>query len=435
MVELMKPDSPLFVAGGESVAVASSLAQARPIFRMARFNLEGSGDFAFRDGASMVGILHKPTRTRLDLRACNQKTIGGLMHCPLILLDEAGSYEHAAGQEVYHLARTAMGKAGAKTRLVCCSTLAPQQTMPGMWFYDLAHSRSNAHRHVQLVKGRTSKIEVSEAIRCCPNLDRRTLRNEVREAASNSSARAAFRSYRLNQPSGDEKACLLTPEEWASVCERPFGERGKPVLGIDVGGARSWTSCAAIHQSGLIECFAHCGSRPSIPEREKADRVPKRTYMNLVKAGVLHPQPAVSVPVLKEFIKDCRRRWPDAIGIYCDRFRLSELKDALYAAGWQLPVEAVVSRWSQSTHDINALRRMAADGPLSCEPAAAQLLTQALSCLPVSTDDSGNMRLVKQDSRRSRDDSGVALVLAAGGQHKRLTRAARPQTQFIFEAA
>ena len=51
--------------------------------------------------------------------------------------------------------------------------------------------------------------------------------------------------------------------------------------------------------------------------------------------------------------------------IYCDRFALGTLKDAV-AGRW--PVVDRVARWSEATEDIAGLRRLVADGPLSIAP-------------------------------------------------------------------
>ena len=97
--------------------------------------------------------------------------------------------------------------------------------------------------------------------------------------------------------------------------------------------------------------------------------------------------------------------------IVCDRFRLDDLRDT--SPGWRIVPR--VSRWSESPADIRALRRLAQDGPLSCEKASRGLLTASLAAAMVKPDDAGNVRLAKRGSNNtSRDDVAAALVLAAG---------------------
>ena len=77
-------------------------------------------------------------------------------------------------------------------------------------------------------------------------------------------------------------------------------------------------------------------------------------------------------------------------------------------------MEPRVSRWSESTFDIRALRKMVRDGPLSVEESSRPLLIASLSVAMVKNDDQGNTRLVKRKNNQARDDVAAALTLAAG---------------------
>ena len=82
------------------------------------------------------------------------------------------------------------------------------------------------------------------------------------------------------------------------------------------------------------------------------------------------------------------------------------------------------TRWSEAAEDIRALRKLAADGPLSCEPASRALLSASLSGALVINDDQGNVRLRKKGvNNEARDDVAAALTLAAGA----LARAPAPR--------
>ena len=111
------------------------------------------------------------------------------------------------------------------------------------------------------------------------------------------------------------------------------------------------------------------------------------------------------------------QRWGQPLFMVGDRFREGELRDA--EPDTQL--DARVTRWSEASADIRALRRMALDGPLSCETDSQQLLTASLAVAMVVNDTSGNVRLVKKGTNNtSRDDVAAALILAAGAvdRHK-----------------
>ena len=69
-----------------------------------------------------------------------------------------------------------------------------------------------------------------------------------------------------------------------------------------------------------------------------------------------------------------------------------------------------MTRWSESSEDIRALRKMARDGPLSVENGSAALLEASLAVASVKADDAGNVRLQKRGSNnQSRDDVGSSL--------------------------
>ena len=227
---------------------------------------------------------------------------------------------------------------------------------------------------------------------------------------------ARFLSYRLNVPSRDSAEFLLTADEWKRVEGRKVGAReGRPVVGIDLGAGRAWSAAVALWQSGRIEALALAPGTPSIEKQEKRDRVPRGTYERLTAAGVLTTDGARLVPRIGPLMRRVMRWRPQSVT--CDRFRLGELLDA---ARGRVPILARTPRWSSSTADIRAVRRMALDGPLSVSPGAAALLRASLSVALVENDDSGNTRLRKRGTNNTaRDDVAFSLMLAAGALARR----------------
>ena len=87
------------------------------------------------------------------------------------------------------------------------------------------------------------------------------------------------------------------------------------------------------------------------------------------------------------------------------------------------PVHPRVTRWSEAAADIRGLRKVCADGPLSCEPGSRNLLMASLASAMVKNDDQGNVRLSKRGTNNEgRDDVAAALVLAAGAYIRSLER-------------
>ena len=139
--------------------------------------------------------------------------------------------------------------------------------------------------------------------------------------------------------------------------------------------------------------------------------MPSGTYRKLAAQGSLMLADGLRVPSAGQLVKAVRARWGAPEVIVCDRFRLDDLRDT--SPGCRIVPR--VSRWSESSADIRALRKMAKDGPLSCESASRALLTASLSAALVKPDDSDNVRLVKRGTNNTaRDDVAAALVLAAG---------------------
>ena len=111
--------------------------------------------------------------------------------------------------------------------------------------------------------------------------------------------------------------------------------------------------------------------------------------------------------------------------VICDRFRLPELRDVV----GNTPVSPRVSRWSESSSDIRALRKMAKDGPLSVDPSSRALIGASLAVSMVKNDDAGNVRMVKKGfNNSSRDDVSSALVLGAGAWARR--QGAKPRFRY-----
>ena len=107
-----------------------------------------------------------------------------------------------------------------------------------------------------------------------------------------------------------------------------------------------------------------------------------------------------------------KEEWGEPELIVCDRFPAWRIARIACNGTQVLPR---VSRWSEASDDIRALRRLVKDGPFTLEEHSRPLLAASLSVAMVKNDDGGNTRLVKKASNNtSRDDVAAALVLGAG---------------------
>ena len=139
-----------------------------------------------------------------------------------------------------------------------------------------------------------------------------------------------------------------------------------------------------------------------------------------MSAGLLHIADGLKVQPVSMLADLITSTWGIPVGVIADRFRISELADAGLHG-----LEPRMTRWSESSEDIRALRKMAKDGPLSVDPGSAPLLEASLAVASVKNDDAGNVRLQKRGyNNTSRDDVAAALTLGAGA-HQRRNKAPR----------
>ena len=412
----LTPGDELFVPGSEVLLCAGSIEQARLCFRFIRTNLEDSGEYRFLDSSTRIGVVHKPTNTRLRVLSSNGKTAMGIVGCRLLVADEPGSWEVNGGTLMFDAIITALGKPESPMKVVFIGTLAP--AMSG-WWHDLVSDGSTGTTYVQRLQGSAEKWDTWGEIRRCNPLAaispefRKRLLVERDAARVDSRLKARFLSYRLNRPSGDESEVLLTVADWERVIAREVPERqGRPIVGVDLGGGRSWSAAVAVYPSGRIEAKAVAPGIPDLETQEQRDRVPVGTYSKLYDMGQLDVAEDLRVQPPSQLWDLIRSTWGKPQLIVLDRFRLAEFEDAV---GNQVRLEPRVSRWSESAFDIRSLRAMALDGPMSVDLDSRALLSTSLSTATIKADESGSFRLVKRSTNNTaRDDVAAALVLAAG---------------------
>ena len=416
LTRCLTPGDELYVKGSEYLLCAASIEQARLCYRFIRTELEPSGEYRFIDSATRIGITHKASNTRLRVLSSNGKTAMGIVNCPLLVADEPGSWEVAGGTLMFDAIATAIGKPQSPMKAVFIGTLAP--AMSG-WWHDLIADGSNKSTYVQALQGNAEKWSDWNEIRRCNPLTaispefRKRLLVERDAARVDSRLKARFLSYRLNRPSGDESEVLLTVIDWERVTAREVPPRaGRPIVGVDLGGGRAWSAAVALYPNGRVEARAVAPGIPDLAEQERRDRVPAGTYEKLYDLGQLDVAEGLRVQPPVALWDTIRDTWGKPQLVVLDRFRLAEFEDAVKRGA---RLEPRVSRWSESSFDIRALRQMALDGPLAVDAGSQALLATSLSQAMVKSDDAGNTRLVKKgNNNTSRDDVAAGLVPAAG---------------------
>ena len=411
----LTPGDALFVNGKEVVQCAASIEQARIVFNFVRLALEPTGQYSFLDSVTRLGCTHKATNSKLRIISSNGKSAMGLVNTPLAICDEPGSWETNGGKLMWDALTGAQGKPGSPLKIVIIGTLAP--SMAG-WWHDLIKDGSHHSTYVMALQGTRERWDRWPEIRRCNPLTaispmfRAKLLEERDGARADTRLRARFLSYRLNVPSGDESTMLLSPEDLELVEARTPPEReGRPYVGLDVGAGRAWSAAVAIWPNGRTEAIALAPGIPDLSEQERRDRVPPGMYGKLYDIGKLEVAHGLRVQPVAQLWDMVVQTWGKPKLTICDRFKLPELQDVV--KGCRL--EPRITRWSEATADIMALRKLVRDGPMAIDADSFLLIGASLSMTMVKNDDAGSTRLEKNSTNNTgRDDVSAALTLAAG---------------------
>ena len=421
----MRPGSPLFRSGLEVLAVSGSLEQSRVLLRMVREALaDVEDDYRWLDSGQRLQVTHKATMSKLRILSSSGKRAMGLEGFSMILADEPGSWEARGGALMFDAIRQALGKREGQ-RLILIGTRAPAEA--GSWWPDLIDGGSGPGTHVTELSAPTDDPwdawptirKVNPLVMVNASL-RRTILRERDDARRNPTMRRAFEAYRLNRQVAVYSEVLIEVEAWRRVEAREVLPRvGRPIVGLDLGGERSWSAAWCMWKNGRSECYALAPGIPSLAERERQDSMPRGLYRALASAGVLEVEDGLRVSRPETLFTGLLSRGIRPRVVFCDRFMLGQLRDAV-AGRW--PIEPRVTRWSEATEDVAAFRQLAKDGPLSIVPECRALAQVSIGQAAVLSDDQGSVRLQKKRHGRSRDDVAVAGVLAAGALVRELRR-------------
>ena len=243
----------------ENILVSSSRDQAKIVLEFARQSLGDTLGYRWSD----TGVIHKASRARVRIISSDSRRALGLgAHVRLIVCDEPAAWAPTAGKRLWDAMATSLGK--RQTQILAVGTLAPAPlTGPGAWWPGFVNQGSGDGRHISLLQADPEKWKsFDEVLRCNPVAAinphlRKTLEREYRAAIDSDRAARTFKQFRLNIP-GDpiDTQPLITSAEWARVVARPVPAcEGKPIIGVDLGGNRSWSAACALWPNGRIESW------------------------------------------------------------------------------------------------------------------------------------------------------------------------------------
>ena len=414
----LTPGDALHEKAVENILVSASRSQAKIVMDFARSTLGEDAGVRWRED----GAIHRDTRARVRIISSDSRRALGLgASVRLIVADEPGAWGPTAGLRLWNAVCTSIGK--RRTTLIAIGTLAPAPlTGPASWWPSFVASGSGDGRHVALLQADPERWrDRDEVLRCNPVSAinphlRRTLEREHEAALVSEMAARTFRQYRLNLP-GDpvDTQPLITPQEWARVVERPVPDReAPPIIGVDLGGTRSWSAASALFPNGRIEAWAIAPGVPSLADQERDDQVAQGAYVELARSGGLAVDEGRSVPDI-DLLLSRIWAWSPAV-LVCDPYRVQELHQVV--AGRTRIVER--SRGGgETTSNIQALRSLLLDTKSGVTTSTRSLLGASFAQTSLVIDSSGITKVTKSRARRSRDDAAAALLLAAGEQARR----------------
>ena len=276
------------------------------------------------------------------------------MNTPLVVADEPGAWENNGGELLHDAVQTAQGKPGSPLRAVYIGTpfaYGERGVTGGTRSQRVSTDRPRPRMYVCKATPRSwdswkEIMRVNPLARISPEL-REKLKIERMEARNDIRLKARFLSYRLNVPSGDESTVLLDAAQWRRALARDVPpRRGRPIVGIDLGHGRAWTTAVCLHLNGRTEALAISPGVPSIEVQEKKRSRPSGPipitgfiWTSSCCRGSSCSPPAHVVGY------DHFEEWGVPAHMVCDRFKLDELRDAV---GGHVPIEPRVTQWSAS---------------------------------------------------------------------------------------
>ncbi|MBX9823521.1 MAG: terminase [Xanthobacteraceae bacterium] len=346
------------------------------------------------------------------------------------LLDERGHWARDQGDELEHAILSALGKRGGRALVI--STSAPDDAHPFSKWLD--EEQEGVYRQEHRPAPGLPADDLESLLIANPGAKHgiganvEWLQAQARRAiARGGSALTSFRLYNRNERiSGEARDVLLTVDEWLRCESADLPPReGQVVIGIDLGGSASMTAAAFYWPAtGRLECLGWFPSRPGLLDRGQGDGVGSR-YVEMGNRGELSTLGDMTVPVAPWLGAVMRHVEGAAIaGIVGDRYKQSELGEAIDRAGIRVPIIWRGMGFRDGSEDIERFRRACFDGKVNASPSL--LLRSAFADAVTLKDPANNLKLAKARST-GRIDAAAATVLAVAEGARILGRAIRPK--------
>ena len=436
---VVDPSGPLWGPRAEVVCIASSFQQSRIIFEDVlgflgqRHDLENRRVWRKQDSAQLAILEHRPSGSRIRCLGSDPRRAHGLRP-KLALLDEPSQWPRNTSEKMLGAIRTALGKTPG-SRLVALGTRSDN---PGHWFSKLLLAAPYSQIHAARPDDPPFQLRTirraNPSLEYLPSLKAKVLKQRE-DARVDPDQLAEWRAYRLNLGVSDvTEQLLLDPDLWRRAEGEEAEGRGGAVWGVDLGSGAAMSAVAAYFPSGRLEAVAAFPELPSLAQRGLADGVGGQ-YQKMANRGELITV-GRRVADIRALLSEALGRFGKPVALVADRWRESELRDALEAIGF--PQAALVIRgqgYKDGGEDVRQFRRAFLEGRVS--PVPSLLLTAAMGEARTVSDPAGNEKLSKATEggrrRRAKDDAVAASILAvsagyrqwySGGPRRRRRRSA-----------
>ncbi|MEO3415733.1 terminase TerL endonuclease subunit [Roseovarius sp. CAU 1744] len=333
----------------------------------------------------------------------------------LVLMDERGHWQADQGDALEHALLSGLGKRGGRALII--STSAPDDGHPfSVW---LDEETPGVYRQEHRPAPGLPADDLDSLKEANPGAiagigsSLEWLQGQARRAiARGGSTLTSFRLYNRNERvSGETRDVLITVDEWLACETGELPDRGgQVVVGIDLGGSASMTAAAFYWpETGRLEALGTFPGKPGLADRGANDGVGSR-YIEMHERSELSTLGDQTVPIAPWLIEVMRQvEGEDVAALVTDRYKQSELGEAIDKAGIRAPVIWRGFGFKNGGEDCERFRRAAYDGKVQTAPSL--LLRSAFADAVCLRDPANNLKLAKARST-GRIDAAAATVLA-----------------------
>ena len=387
----------------------------------------------FTTRSSSCDAIEAPqTDSRCELVTASSRT-GHSSSLDLAILDEAGLLtERQRG--LWEAVQSAISARNGRLLAVGIRSTGP---MFGEMLEDQGQSYSHVEHYAAPLSARLDDPEAWKAANpgLGPIKSLRYMKQMSARALNRPRVQQSFRELELNLPVSAAKEPLLSVAEWLSICCEPADlppRAGPCILAVDLGGSRSQTAASfAWPETGRIESLGCFPLIPSLDERGKSDAVGS-AYVDMKAAGEL-VQFGQNLSDVSQFLAEVKARLDgqEVVGLWCDRYRKSELLEYVEKAGISWPIVwrgQGAGRHADGSYDVRAMHHSVENKMISHR--RSLLVETALAGSEIARDSLGNPKLSRAD-RNARVDVLSCLLMVCGQIRKRLATPEREPQFFV----